>query len=263
MSLTPKLDIARKFFDGQERGQIYGINPALGTTWEDISLISANISWPVEASGISVQSSHAADTAAGLGLQSVSVSGLGAGGVRQSEVIPTSGETPALSTLQYLRVVEVESEDVGTYGGSHQGDITIAASGIGGPILSLMKGNDGASGSDVFYGRGVAGNGFACVPAGKVMYITGGRTISQTGQEVSYSLRSRGRITTATGGTYGPIKELWSALEVKAAQVFDFDTPIQVAALSDVWFRALAPANAPTVSVHLYFYLMDADAAGN
>ena len=167
------LDIAREHNTGQRSFFFFGFNQAVGTSWEDIHPTGGNINWLTTAGKVEVISTDAADngTTPGLGVQSVEIHGLSATGVDQTEIILTNGTAAVESTLDYIRVNKMHSETCGTYGGSHQGDITCRVSG-GGATLSKMTGEEGTVDTSVQYGSGEAGNGYWSVPLGKVMYIT-------------------------------------------------------------------------------------------
>ena len=92
-------------------------------------------------------------------------------GVDQDEVILLDGTDAVESELEYIRINKMHSEKVGTYGGSHKGDITCRVTGNG-AVLAVMTGVEGLKDVSVQYGSGEAGNGHYSVPLGKVMYIT-------------------------------------------------------------------------------------------
>jgi hypothetical protein len=171
------LDAAREHIVGQRSFFFFGFNNAVGTTWVDIHPNSGNINWLTTAGKVGISSSSAADngTTPGLGVQSVEIHGLSATGVDQKEIILTNGTAEVDSLLDYIRVNKLHSETCGTYGGSHQGDITarVASGGAkSGAILSKMIGEEGSVDTAVVYGLGEAANGYWTVPLGKVMYIT-------------------------------------------------------------------------------------------
>ena len=165
------LDLARKHIEGQRAFFFFGHNDEVGTSYEDIHPAGGDVNWLATAGKVEVLSSDAADTALGLGTRSVEVHGLSAAGEDQDEVIAMDGVTPVESALTYIRINKVHCEDVGTYGGAHQGDITCRVTG-GGAVLSVMTGEEGAVNSSVQYGSGEANNGYWTVPLGKVLYIT-------------------------------------------------------------------------------------------
>jgi len=165
------LDFARKHIPGGRAFFFFGHNDSVGTSYEDIHPSGGNVNWQTSAAKVEVLSSDAADTSAGLGVRSVEIHGLSATGADQDEVIAMNGTSAVESALTYIRINKMHNETVGTYGGSHQGDITCRVTGAG-AVLSLMTGEEGAVDTAVVYGIGEASNGYWTVPLGKVAYLT-------------------------------------------------------------------------------------------
>ena len=169
------LDFARKHIPGGRAFFFFGHNNLVGTSFEDVWPSGSGINWQTTAAKIKVASSDAADTSGGLGVRSVEIHGLSATGADQDEVIVMNGTTAVESSLTYIRVNKLHNETVGTYGGSHQGDIECRvtnATFANGELLSVMTGEEGNAGDNVQYGSGEANNGYWSVPLDKVLYIT-------------------------------------------------------------------------------------------
>jgi hypothetical protein len=256
------LDAARKHIKGQRSFFFFGFNNAVGTSWVDIHPTSGNINWLTTAGTVEVLSSSAVDTnTAGAGVRSVEIHGLSATGEDQDEVILMDGTTPVVSSLTYIRVNKLHSETCGTYGGSHQGDITCRVTG-GGAILSKMIGEEGPVDTSVVYGLGEAMNGYWTVPLGKVMYITRLEVIPDvsTGKNVTVHLYERENILT-TSAPFTPRRIVWEEDGVETSTTKVFKSHIKIKALTDLWFRAKASANS-SIQVALDFYLVDEDSSG-
>ena len=257
------LDTARQHITGQKSFFFFGFNNAVGTSWVDIHPNSGNINWQTSAQSIEVISSDAADngTTPGAGVRSVEVHGLSATGADQDEVILTNGTAAVAGSLTYIRVNKMHSETCGTYGGSHQGNITCRVASAG-ATLSMMKGVEGAVDTAVVYGSGEAGNGYWSVPLGKVMYITQLEVIPDVSanKTVDIALYEREDILDSSGDV-APRRVLWA--ENGASQSIEkvFKSHIKIKALTDVWFRAKASATA-AIEVRLDFYLVDANVNG-
>ncbi|MFT5266614.1 MAG: hypothetical protein ACI88C_000035 [Acidimicrobiales bacterium] len=261
-----KLDIARKHITGQEAYFFFGFNADVDTAWEDIHANGGDMPWPVAAAKIAISSTHAADTAAGLGCQSVEVHGLSATGADQYEVIATNGTTEVESTLDYVRVNLAHAEEVGTYGGANQGDISVRVTSAGaktGDILSKITGVEGAVDSSVQYGSGEAGNGFVSVPLGKVLYISKIHVIPnvKSTQTIDVALYEREGILTVAD-PFLPRRLLWQALEINEQQKHDFRAHIKIKSLTDVFFRAKGSGTNNKIEVSLDGYLVDEDSEG-
>lgn len=261
------LDLARKQISGQRAFFFFGFNNLVGTggssVWSDIHPANGDINWQTAAQSIEVVSTDAADngTTPGLGVRSVEVHGLSATGVDQSEIILTNGTSAVAGTKTYIRINKMHSEICGTYGGSHQGDITCQVAG-GGDLLSKMTGEEGSVDTAVVYGSGEAGNGYWSVPLGKVMYITGLMILPDvaTNKNVTVVLYEREDLLDASGDV-APRRAIWQAAKVERTHHHRFNSYIKIKGLTDVWFRAKASA-VSKIQVLLDFYLVDANSDG-
>ena len=140
---VPHLDIAREQITSQGTDLVFGFNSNITTAWEDVWPGGGDLHWPTSAAVVGISSSHAADTSAGLGCRQVEIHGLSATGVDQKETVTLSGTTEVDTTNTYVRVTKMHNETVGTYGGSHQGNITARVGSSGaksGAILAVMTG---------------------------------------------------------------------------------------------------------------------------
>ena len=259
------LDAARQHITGHRSFFFFGFNDIVNTTWVDIHPTSGDINWQQSADIVSISSSDAADTSAGLGVRSVEIHGLSATGEDQDEVVVLNGTTEVDTTLSYIRVNKMHSETCGTYGGSHQGDVTARVDSSGaktGDILARMTGEEGAVDTAVVYGSGEAGNGYWSVPLGKVMYITRLEVIPDVSgnKTVDIALYERENILDVSA-PFAPRRVLWQELNSTSTIEKEFKSHVKIKSLTDVWFRAKA-SGAAAVEVSLDFYLVDANALG-
>lgn len=260
------LSSAREHIDGQESLFFFGQNHDLNTsTFEDVWPGSGDLNFQTTAAKIKIASTHAADDSAGLGLRSVEIHGLSATGEDQKETVALSGTTPVESVLTYIRVNLMHNEEVGTYGGSHQGDIECRvtnATFANGDLLAKMVGLEGAPGSSVFYGYGESQLGITSIPLGKVAYITRLEVIPQNNKKFDIVLYERDGLLT-TSAPFQPRRILWSTDELKDDIVEKtFKSHIKIKSLADIWFRALGVDANAGCSVSLDYYLVDEDANG-
>ena len=259
------LDFARKHIPGGRAFFFFGHNNALqSNVFEDVWEGGGDINWQTTAAKIKIKSTHAADTSAGLGLQSVEIHGLDANGADIEEVLALSGVTPVESENSYLRVSLVHNEEVGTYGGSHQGTIEWRVTNVtfgSGALLGQMKGLEGAEDSSVQYGYGEAQNGFTSVPLGKVLYITRLEVVPKANKGINVILYERDGLTTVAD-PFQPRRVIWSAEELEEPVEKEFKSHIKIKALADLWFRAEGVGAVSGVDVELDYYLVDADASG-
>jgi hypothetical protein len=262
------LEYAREHMGNSTSSFFFGYSPAVATdTWEDIHPAGGDINWQTAAVTVSVSSTDANDTIAGSGCRQVEIHGLSNTGEDQSEVIDLSGTTEVDSVLTYRRVNKLHAEQVGTYGGSHEGNITARVDSAGaktGAILSRMYGFEGTVDvNGAAYGSGEAGNGYWSVPLGKTMYVTDLTVdIDVTGnnKEATVILYEREGLLT-TSGVMLPRRIIWDAQNSRGELRKTFHSYIKIKPLTDLWFRAVPSATA-AISVSLDFLLVDTDLNG-
>jgi hypothetical protein len=259
---APDIALAREEIPGQRSFFFFGFNDDVDTAWEDIHPNGGDIQWQTTAAKVEVLSTHADDTAAGAGVRSVEIHGLSATGVNQDEVIAMNGTTAVESALTYIRVNKMHNETVGTYGGSHRGNVTCRVTG-GGAVLSLMTGEEGAVDSSVQYGSGEAGNGYWSVPLGKTMYITRLQVIPnvKASQTVNIVLYEREGLLTVAA-PFDSRRVLWQAIEINEHIEKEFKSHLKIKPLTDVFFRAVGSGTNNKIEVFLDFYLLDTNTAG-
>jgi len=256
------LDFARKHIPGGRSFFFFGNNDTVGNTYEDIHPDSGDINWLTTAGTVEVLSTNAADTSAGLGVRQVELHGLSATGADQDEVITMNGTTPVVSSLTYIRVNKLHNENVGTYGGSHQGNVTCRVTG-GGVTLSVMKGEEGLVDSGVQYGLGEASNGYWTVPLGKVLYITDVTVNVQssgnnTGDVILYEREGILNVS----APFDPRRIIWNRFDIQGEHREVFKSHIKIKQLTDLFFRARSSSSTVRIDVKLHFYLVDEDASG-
>ena len=256
------LDLSRKLIKGQRAFFFFGFNNDVDADWEDIHAAGGDVNWLTAATKVEVLSSDAADTAAGLGVRSVELHGLSGQGVDQVEVIDMNGTGAVESALAYCRINSLHNETVGTYGGSHKGDVTCRVTGVG-AVLAVMTGREGGIGVSVQYGIGEAGLGYYSVPLGKVMYLTGLTVLPnvKSNQTVDVVLYEREGILNTTA-PMDPRREIWSAIEFAQPVSKEFKSHIKIKQLTDIWFRAQGSGTNNQIAVTLDFYLLDQNEDG-
>jgi len=260
------LDFARKHIPGGRAFFFFGHSDDVDTAYEDIYPGGGDINWQTTAAKIKVQSSNASDTSDGIGVRSIEIHGLSATGADQDEVIVMNGVTAVESSLTYIRVNKMHSETVGTYGGSHEGDIECRVTNAifaNGALLSKMVGEEGSVNVSVQYGLGEASNGYWTVPLDKVLYITDLSVNVQIGtnKTADIILYEREGILN-TSAPQDPRRIIWNRFGIEGAHQETFKSHVKIKQLTDLWFRAKAEANDTRVDVKLHFYLLDGDASG-
>ena len=160
----------------------------------------------------------------------------------------------------------MHNETVGTYGGSHEGDVECRVTNAifaNGDLLSKMVGEEGNAGDNPQYGLGEASNGYWTVPLGKVLYITNITVNIQAGTNKSADviLYEREGILD-TSAPMDPRRIIWNRFDIEGAHTEIFKSHIKIKGLTDLWFRAEAEGAGTRIDVKCHFYLVDADASG-
>jgi len=259
------LDFARKHIPGGRAFFFFGHNDDVGTSYEDIWPGQGDINWLEEAVTVEVSSSNAADTSAGIGTRSVELHGLSSTGADQDEVIVMAGTSTTESANTYTRVNKMHNETVGTYGGSHEGDISAYSRGgaTEGLLLAKMVGEEGSVDTSVQYGIGEASNAFWTVPLDKVLYITDlSINVQASGNKTAdIILYEREGILDVTA-PMDPRRIIWNRFDVVGAHTETFKSHIKIKNLTDLFFRAKAASSGTRIDAKLHFYLVDKDASG-
>lgn len=256
------LEAARSHITGNNAEFFIGHNSAFSTI-EDIWATGGTVPWSSSAVSLEVLSTNANDDGTGTplgGLHSVEIHGLDATGADQEEVVVLNGTTPVALANTYTRINKMHSQEAGTYGGSHQGNITLRIP--SGATWSTMTGNEGVVNSSIQYGSGESGNGFYTVPLGKVLYITqlAYHPDVSANKSMTIKLYEREDILN-TADTFGPRREIWGVDAINTGDIVPFPSHIKIKPLTDIWFRATA-TNTSALEVSLDFYLVDEDSAG-
>jgi len=256
-------EMARRQIKNSRSFFFFGENEAVGGSYEDIWPTGGDIPWQTAADFIHVNSSNVNDISTGSGGRSIEIHGLGFDGKDQDEIIQLRGADFAISTLSYCRLNKAHLEDVGTYGGAHQGDLTLRYGSSTGAIASLMTGGEGSVNGSVQYGFGEALNGFYSVPLGKILYITRIEVTPDvsTNKTVDIVLYEREGLLTTGSAPFLPRRVLWHTEGIDSHLVKVFKSHIKIKPLTDIWFRATGSASSK-VEVYVDFYLVDTNPDG-
>lgn len=126
-----------------------------------------------------IVSTSTSDTIAGTGARTLVLEGLDSDFKEISEIIELSGQTPKQSENTYIRLNRSFIDDVGTYGGSNAGLITIRVTGAGDP-QGYIEATEAQTQKSHY-----------TVPAGKTAYIIRISETMETGKTVTINLRAR------------------------------------------------------------------------
>jgi len=106
----------------------FGYNGAVGTSFELVSVASANITYPTSAGAVTVVSASTDDDSAGTGARTVLIEGLDENYDIQSETVTMDGTTNVVTTNTYIRLFRMSVQTAGS-GGKNAGNITATIGG--------------------------------------------------------------------------------------------------------------------------------------
>ena len=230
---------ARDFFieatkgniQGQETFDINGHNEDLGTIEEDIQEQGGVLIFLEAAEIMSVVSTSASDTIAGVGARSVLVTGLDENFSLISEVVNLSGLTSVNTTQEYIRINDFRVQDVGLYGNTNVGDI-IATSFFQVTVQMFIESTEG-----------IAHTTHYTVPKGTNIIITGITVSVSTGKTVKTHFHTRNNAddTVVPVSPINIVKDLHGV--AGTAQVMSTGN-LRFDEMTDVWFSGQTSSGA-------------------
>jgi hypothetical protein len=237
------------------RGQItwhetlfqFGINNAVGTSFETIWTPSSVYSYLSAATVIKISSGSADDAAAGTGARTIQISGLDGSYNEISEVVTLNGQTAVNTVNSYLRLTSLIVLTAGS-GGVNAG-IVYAGTGT---VTSGVPANVFAQ---IEIGYNKSQMALWTVPAGYTAYVTSYAFTSN-------SSTANNQITGAVViRPFGGVFSFEATAKVNGGGTFDrhFDTYLVVEEKSDIQMQALASAAAQvTGEMHVIYIKNDA-----
>jgi hypothetical protein len=224
------LDVARGIVTDTDVYHLFGRNPDVGTTLEDIWTVGAMYTWQTNAFTIEAISTDAADTAAGAGARTICVKGLAADWSYQEEILTMNGTSAsAASTGSWIRINESVVVDSGTYAsdtitGTQEGDITVRISSAGATQLELLD--------SVKYGHSQTAR--YSVPLGKTAYV---RRIEAnvSGSKAANIFFWERKGADVVSAPFTPKVVLVEFDEVVGEELIEFDAPLRLPEKTDFW----------------------------
>jgi hypothetical protein len=227
-------------------------NSAFETVWSGAQLGgSLQYVFATSAQTIRIKAGgNAADTAAGLGVQKITVDGLDENWNEISVDIVTAGSSASAATTElFYAVNKVYSKEVGVFRGTNTGNIII---------------ENTTTGTELAYVAATLGTTEQCVytvPAGKTAYITKIRV--SVGQSDSADVRlehiENGDDITGTGGTFTSAQKVeWEIEDFSGARDFKLDTYLKFDEKNHIYFEAqrITGSGTAQVSVDFEMYLI-------
>ena len=241
------LAIAKGEVPGHSVVNKFGRNPSVPNgSWAGVLSQGGLFPWLTAATTVRIKAGgNAADTAAGLGAQSILVTGLDGTGAEISEIIVTAGASASASTsLSFLRPVRAYVVDAGTYGGSCTGTITIENTAGTQDLLELPAG----FGQTLFCGYSI--------PLGYTGYLVGIDLQSDAVKTVDFRLKTRANLLDVTT-PFSPalVKYYWAGI----LGTFAHDPPsplLTLQPLTDIWVEAYGGGAITEVSAQLEILLV-------
>ena len=247
-----ELQVARGQITAHEHIDLFGINSAVGTSFETVWYSGGTYAYPSSAAVLKVSSTSANDTSAGTGARTVLVQGLNATYDAVSETVILNGQTQVDTVNSYIRVNKLIVLTAGS-GGVAAGIIYIGTgSATGGvpqtSILNAANTSNNKSESAVY-----------TVPAGYTAYIYN-YIISSSNPDANTATTFRLRIR-----PFGGVFSTDSYLVVPGNGIFELsdEFPNQVTEKSDIEVQATATAGSSSASTQLQILLVKNYIAGS
>jgi hypothetical protein len=234
------LDVSRGLITNVGHFYIFGFNPDVGTSVEDIQSNGGLYTWLQSAVTIEAVSTSADDTAEGSGARSIVVHGLDENWdpvdvtLTMNGTSATTASTETLIRLNYAEVVDTGTYASDTVTGTQAGDITIRTSGGGATHLVIPS---AAGGFTWKFGRSAAAR--YSVPRGKMAFLKDAELSNTASKPCDVVLWSRkgGNVITPP---YTPKEAFLEFEELEGQRLLSLDTPIEFPEYTDIWVSAAA-----------------------
>ena len=210
---------------GVETVSKFGSNTDVGASEEDIWAAGGDYPWASADFIPQIYSGASSDGTAGSGCQVVTLLGLDANFAEQSEDITLAGTTTVTASLTFRRVFRVAVKDVGEYGGTNNGAITIRA-GAGGGVQALVVAERGQTQLSMY-----------TVPAGYTALLMRIHAVVSKGDTADIAMYQRPAADDVSPPVRG-VKLVNFARGVEGVSVQRFASSPVFGEKTDLWFRA-------------------------
>lgn len=221
---------------GQSMMHKFGASTTVTSTERDVWNAPTNVDlvFQTVAAQYDIVSADVNDDVAGTGARTITLEGLDADFNELSETINLDGTTLVTTIGSFIRLNRAKIYDVGTYGGTNAGLITIRVTGSGDPQGYITA------------GKGQTRKAHYTIPAGKTAYMTRSNITMETGKTVTLDMHVRERADVILA-PFKPnlAKHDWAGLDtpfeniINANHVFPEKT--------DVWFQSSVASGAPAI----------------
>jgi len=245
-SIGRDLAIAQGYVSGYRSFRKFGINRAVGTTFEEIWSAGGPYNWLQAASAVRIKAGGAStDDAASTGALEITVNGLDEDWNEASETIVTAGASAsAPTTTTFIRVYRAYVSQTGTYTGANDGDIDVETT--GGTLVARVT-----------EGLGQTLMAITSVPAKHTLWLTRFRVIvGDTNKEASVCIHKRDRadVVTPPFGVHRTMATFDRVVSGNSANVV-YQSYSSVPEKSDLWIRANTTSGTASVSAGFDYIL--------
>jgi len=226
----------------------FGRNDAVGASFEGIHLLSGTFNFLTAASTVRIKAGgNAADTAAGVGAQAITVEGLNNSLADASESIEAAGASASSATsASFWRVFRayITPARAGAYGGANTAAVVIENSAGGTDLISI-----GA-------GEGQSQYAAYAVPTGKTGYLLSAHVTTDGVKAADISVNTRANLDDFST-PFEPARQrlYWDGILGSFAYI-PRSPEFSIAGGTDIWFNAKAGASTE-VSVDFEVLLVD------
>ncbi len=244
----PNLEIARGRVTGISEVHKFGANRDIdaGVT-EDIWPPGGVYPWQTGVVALEVVSTDANDTAAGTGARSIKIDVLDSNWQPATLTLATAGTGASAPTSAVVRRINRACVgDVGTYGGTNVGALTIRVSG-GGATLAQIDADAGQTLMTMY-----------TVPAGHTAYLSRISALVQANKEADVNLVQRQSADDVTGPPYDGARRIvvnMDGLEGPSGSFF-YRSLIEIPEKTDIWARATASGTNTKITVEYDLFLV-------
>jgi len=237
------LQLAREQISFHKTQFKFGFNPDIDNTLETVWAQGGLYSYLSAATVLKISSSSTADTSAGTGARTVTISGLDANYDEISETITLNGQTAVNSTLSYLRINRMVVRSAGT-GGQNAGVIYAGT----GTVTTGVPANKYAT---IAIGDNQTLMALWTVPRGYTAYLTQTDVTLATTQNNKYCTCS---LVVRPYGEVFQVKDRF--VKAESTTTLTYSVPLKIAEKSDIEYRAIGDSIGADIAISAGFEII-------
>jgi len=237
------LQLAREQISFHKTQFKFGFNPDIDNTLETVWAQGGLYSYLSAATVLKISSSSTADTSAGTGARTVTISGLDANYDEISETITLNGQTAVNSTLSYLRINRMVVRSAGT-GGQNAGVIYAGT----GTVTTGVPANKYAT---IAIGDNQTLMALWTVPRGYTAYLTQTDVTLATTQNNKYCTCS---LVVRPYGEVFQVKDRF--VKAESTTTLTYSVPLKIAEKSDIEYRAIGDSVGADIAISAGFEII-------